>query len=404
MTASNSTLPIQSFNTLVANQQAAILASASALVDFQEGSILQALIEANAGNSLWIQALMSALLAVTRLQTSKGNDVDTFIKQFGYSRPAAVAASGIVNFSRVNTTGASYIPATTTIVSTSSTSVQFRTVINSALSYYDPTTNSYVLANGITDIDVPVVCTATGISGNINVGQIDTINSPLINVPTVTNSSAFTNGSEAASDTVTKADFVLYLQGLSRATYQAIEFAIVNTPLYGPQIKRYQIIENKNTSGVTQYGFFFVVVDDGTGSPPTPLIDGVRSNIELYRGLAIQYDVIPPVTTTIILVIQLTINTSMDLALQTQVTSNVKAALNSYINGLPIGGTKIIAIPPNTSGFLYFSELYDVIFNADPNIISIANLTANAGTSDIALDFKHVALTSNGNISITYTA
>ena len=323
MTASNSTLPIQSFDTLVANQQAAVLAAATPLIDFQEGSILLALIEANAANSIWIQALMSALLAVTRLQTSSGNDVDTFIQEFGYTRPSAVAATGIVNFSRTIITSVSYIPATTTIVSASSTNVQFTTTINSTLSYYDPTTNSYVMGIGITNINVPVQCTVTGIMGNVNIGQIDTINSPLINVPTVTNAGAFDNGAAAAPDTLTKADFVLYLQGLSRAIYQAIQFAVVNTPLYGQLVTRYQIIENLNESGGAQLGFFFVVVDDGTGSPSNNLINAVKANIELYRGLAIQYDVIGPTVVTMTIVMTLTINISSDTPLQTAVTASV---------------------------------------------------------------------------------
>ena len=404
MTASNSTLPIQSFDTLVANQQAAVLAAATPLIDFQEGSILLALIEANAANSIWIQALMSALLAVTRLQTSSGNDVDTFIQEFGYTRPSAVAATGIVNFSRTIITSVSYIPATTTIVSASSTNVQFTTTINSTLSYYDPTTNSYVMGIGITNINVPVQCTVTGIMGNVNIGQIDTINSPLINVPTVTNAGAFDNGAAAAPDTLTKADFVLYLQGLSRAIYQAIQFAVVNTPLYGQLVTRYQIIENLNESGGAQLGFFFVVVDDGTGSPSNNLINAVKANIELYRGLAIQYDVIGPTVVTMTIVMTLTINISSDTPLQTAVTASVQAALNNYINSLPIGGTKVINIPPNTSGFLYFSELYDIILNSNSNILSVPSLTLNSGTSDIALSAKEVALISNATITINYTA
>jgi hypothetical protein len=408
MTASTNTLPIKSFSQLVQDQINSIQSSGGLLTDFQEGSILLAIIEANAANSIWIQALISAELAITRLQSSFGNNVDTFIEQFGFRRPAAVASSGSVTFSRSDTSILSYIPATSTIVSASSTNVQFTTILDTANPNYDPVTNSYVMAISAGTITVPVRCTQTGTIGNVNSGQINTINSPLTNVNTVTNASSFTNGLEAASDSQTKVDFVLYLQGLSRATYQAIQFAVLNTPTYGLQVKRYQIIENKDTSNNTLYGFFFVVVDDGTGSPSNDLINAVKANIEFYRGLSIMYDVIAPVPVTMTISAQLTLNTSADTALQTQVTANVKLALNNYINNLPIGGVKLITWPLTTSGYLYFSELFDIIFNADPNIISIPSLTldygSGAGTSDAPLSFKQVALTSNSDISINYTA
>lgn len=398
-------LPLLTFNQLVQQQQAAISASSSVFTDFQQGSILLALLESNAANSLWIQGLISALLAVTRLQTSSGNDVDTFVQQFGYRRQPASPSTGIVTFSRTITTTASFIPAASTIVQTSTTpTVQFTTIVDTTNPNYDLTTNSYVIPIGTSSINVPVQCTQTGTIGNVQAGQISVIFSSLINVPNVTNSSGFTNGSNIATDTQTKTDFVLYLQSLSRATYLAIAFAIVSTPIYGTQVKRYQIIENKDTSGSTLYGFFFVVVDDGSGSPSSDLINAVSANISLYRGLSIMWSVIAPVVTTMTLVMTLTINQSADTALQTQVTANVRNALINYINNLPIGGIKIIAIPPNVSGFLYFSELYDVILNADPNIVSVPSLTLNSGTSDIALDFKHVALTGTGNITVNYTA
>lgn len=407
MTSSNTvlpTLPLKTFDQIVQDQVQAIQALSSTLTDFTTGSVLLSIVEANASNAIWIQALISALLAVTRLQTSSGNNVDTFIEQFGFTRPAASASTGNVTFSRTNTTNSSYIPATTTIVSTSINNIQFTTTLDTSNSAYDPTTNSYVMGIGISSVTVPVQCNQTGVVGNVALGQIDTINSPLVNVSSVTNSAGFTNGQDIATDTQTKADFVLYLQGLSRATYLAIQFAVVSTPFYGNQIVRYQIVENKDESGNTLYGFFFVVVDDGTGSPSTNLINAVKANIELYRGLSIMYDVIGPSVTTINIVVQLTLNQSSDTPLQAEVTANVKNALINYINTLPIGGTKVITYPPNTSGFLYYSELYDVIFNADPNIISVPVLTVNSGTSDISLDAKHVALTASGNISISYTA
>ena len=97
-------LNLQTFEEIVSNQSAAMQANSTSILDFSIGSVLLALIEANAGNSIWLQALATTILATTRLSTSSGIDVDTFIEDFGYERPEGNYSSGDVTLFRFTAT------------------------------------------------------------------------------------------------------------------------------------------------------------------------------------------------------------------------------------------------------------------------------------------------------------
>ena len=109
------TLPIQTFDNIVDNQAAAMKANSPVILDFENGSVIKALIEANAANSIWLQALATSLQAVTRLSTSSGNDVDTFIADFGFSRQQGTNAFGNITFSRFTSTVQGVVPVGTIV-------------------------------------------------------------------------------------------------------------------------------------------------------------------------------------------------------------------------------------------------------------------------------------------------
>ena len=45
----------------------------------------------------------------------------------------------------------------------------------------------------------------------------------------------------------------------------------------------YTLVENQTYAGATQYGYFYVVVDDGTGSPSSTLLSSVANAIDAVR-------------------------------------------------------------------------------------------------------------------------
>ena len=64
-------LSLQNFSTLVEGMAASVQGAAS-LLDLTVGSVLRAILEANAAVALWLQWLIVQVLATTRLATSTG--------------------------------------------------------------------------------------------------------------------------------------------------------------------------------------------------------------------------------------------------------------------------------------------------------------------------------------------
>lgn len=358
-------LPVKSATQLVNDQTAAMQSAAGQTLDFAIGSILRAVVESNMGNSLWLQAMVTALLAVTRLSSSSGTDVDTFIGDFGLSRIPAVAATGSVIFSRFTATNSATIPVVT-LVSSVANGVSYAVIVDTNNPYYHADLNAYVIPALTSSISVPVQATTAGANTNVLSNQITTINSVLVNVDSVTNPDPFTNGKDQESDDSVKRRFVLYLASLFRATKQALEFAVELVP----EVKKYIIIENKDINDVTYYGYFFIIIDDGTGNASSGLISRVSASVENYRGLTIAYSVFPPVQFPISIVAHVhTDGTVADSVVHDQVVAAYQAFISAQ----------------DFRALFAYSRVPAIAYGANSTITDVTNYTLNGGTSDIQL-------------------
>jgi hypothetical protein len=370
-------LQTQSYSTLVQNQVAAIQASSSALLDFEIGSILLALVESNTANvGLFIQGLLLALLATTRLSTSQGNDVDTFIADYGLKRLAAVAATGTVTFARFTSTQqgivlANETPSLSTQVQTADGLQIFYVTIDTSNPNYSAPLGGYVLLANTASIDVPVEASVAGAAGNVAVGALNTIVGTIPFVDTVTNASSFTNGVDKESDAAVKIRFVAYIGSLSKATKTAIGFAITSVQ----QGLIYTLTENEDYNGDTDYGYFYVVVDDGTGTPSGDLLSTVSNAIDAVRGCAIRFGVFAPIVTTANVSMTVTVTSGY---VQGTVAGIVEDALTDYINALPLGTT------------LAYTRLMQVAYDASPGVLDVTSVLLNSGTSDVTANAQHV--------------
>src|ERR1700755_177634 len=104
-------LSLQNFSTLVQNMAAAVQASANQMLDLTVGSTLRAVLEANASLGLWMQWLILLVLRTTRAATSSGADLDSWMADMTLARLSAVAATGIVTFSRFTPSFSALVPA-----------------------------------------------------------------------------------------------------------------------------------------------------------------------------------------------------------------------------------------------------------------------------------------------------
>ncbi len=370
-------LQTQDFTTLVRNQVAAAQAESSALLDFSAGSVLLSIIEGNTSAvALWLQGLILQLLAVTRLSTSTGNDVDTWVGDFGLTRLPAVAATGVVTFSRFTNTMQAVVlanatPSLSTQVQTADGQQVFYVTIDTTNVNWNSSFGGYVITANTTSIGVPVQAFVAGAAGNVSSGGINTLTTSIPFVDTVSNASTFTTGVDAESDAALRARFVAYLASLARATKAAIGYAVTSVQ----QGLSYTLTENEDYNGDEDFGYFYVVVDDGTGSPSDQLVENVNAAVDNYRGFTIRFGVFKPIITTAN--VEMTITAASGYT-HAAVAPLVQSAIQDYINSLTLGVT------------LTYTRLMEVAYDASPGVQNVTSVTLNSGTSDLTANQKHV--------------
>ena len=346
---------------------------AAQLVDLSVGSILLSIIEAISAVVIWLQGLIADVLALTRASTSSGQDLDSWFADYGFERGKAASSTGIVNFSRFTASGVANIPVGTT-VQTSDGSAVFSVIADSNNPHYDATSNTYILGNGISSINVSVICTTSGTVGNVVIGAVNTITSELRGVDTVTNLIPFTSGLNAETDSSARESFRSYIASLAKATLSAIRFAIIH---YDASLS-YAIVENKNIDGSQNAGFFYVVIDDGTGAPSSELIANVYQAIDAVRGYTIAFAVYPCLASTVTVSAACEFDSAMSQAEISAAKVLIHDAIVAYINSLKIGET------------LPYTQIYQVIYNADAGVSNVTGVLVNGGTSDISTNATHV--------------
>jgi hypothetical protein len=364
----------------VTDEVAAIQAALPGTFLFPPGSIVRALTDGHSATAIWLQANQQYLYNRERLATSTGLDVDTFIADFGLTRLPGVASSGEVQFASFTPTIQRVILLDAT-VSTQDGSVSFKITEDDENPYWNASAGGYIIPPGIgtvgSPVSLPVEATVEGIIGNVNVNTITVINSPITGIDTVNNAIAFANGQDEQTDAQVRTYFVDYLNSLSKATVSAISFAIES---YQEGVE-FVLVENENyDTNEPELGYFYAVVDDGSGDPQPSFLAGIQNAVEAVRGLTIRFDIKAPIIVDAVItatVIRPSSYSNPGLA------GLIETALTDYVDTIPFGGT------------LYYSRISQVIYNViqsvAPTIIDQFNVTAvllNGGTSNLVATFK----------------
>ncbi len=372
-------MQLQNFSGLVGAAAAAVQGSARNLVDLTAGSTLRAILEASASIGLWVQWLIVQVLQTTRAATSAGGDLDSWVGDFGVTRLPAMAASGIVTFSRYSTTGSALIAPGTALRSTDGT-LLFTVTADPTRAAWSATQNAYVMAAGVASLDVPATALAPGAGGNVQASAITLIAAPLAGVDTVTNAAAFQGGIDAESDAALRARFSLFLDSRTRATPAAIAYAVGGVQ----QGLSHALLENQTSTGAPMIGSFTVVVDDGTGSPSASLLASVSAAIEAVRPIGAIYAVQAPG------VVPVTVSISIDTdpaANPGTVRDAVAAAITGYVDTLGLGAAVL------------WSKLFQVAYAASPAVTRVGAATLNGAAADLAIPTASVAKTSSVTVS-----
>lgn len=367
---------VKTFRQLVQQGAAAVQSRASGLVDFSVGSVTRAIIQAVAGVALWLQALILALLASTRASTSSGADLDTFVADFGgpfveggvadIQRLGAAPAVGLVTFTRLTPQGTAAIPVGAT-VETRDGRQRFAVQADTGNGTYDPAQRAYIMNPGVAEVTVPVATSQVGSAGNVLAGAVSVITSPIPGVDLVENEADFINGQDAESDEAFRARFRAYVASLREATRPAILRFVTSLQ---PGI-RAVLVEGQELDGTPRPGFFYVVVDDGTGDPPQTLIDGAAAVVREHRAAGTEGAVLAPVVVPLVVTFDITADAT---AHQAEDIALAEAAVARLINTRQMGERL-----PRT-------RLYSAAYAAADTIRDVDNLLINGLAADIEVE------------------
>jgi uncharacterized phage protein gp47/JayE len=229
---------------------------------------------------------------------------------------------------------------------------------------FDTALGGYVLAAGVAGVTVPVAATTAGAAGNVQPGAISLITSAMAGVDTVTNALVLTGGADAESDAAFRTRFGTYLASLSRATNLAVGASISAIQ----QGLTYVISENVNQAGGVQMGHFVVTVDDGSGSPPAPLLSTVQQAVDAVRPVGTSFAVQGPQVTTANIAVSVTTAVGASHA---AAVAAVAAAIEQYIAGLAVG------MP------LSYTRLAQLAYGAASTVTNVSDLLLNGATEDV---------------------
>jgi uncharacterized phage protein gp47/JayE len=356
-------LSLQNFTTLMQNMAAAVQSAANQLLDLTVGSTLRAILEANASLGLWMQWLILSVLQTTRAATSAGSDLDSWMADFGLTRLPAVAATGIVTFTRFTVLGTALVPVGS-LVRTSDGTQTFVVSTDTANAAWNAVQNGYVMATTAATVDVPVVAQVAGSGGNVQAGAITLLASAIPGVDAVGNAAAFVNGLDAETDSALRIRFQNYIDSRSRATPLAVGYAVTSIQ----QGLLYAIQENENPAGSEQMGCFVVTVDDGSGYPPTTLLSTVQAAVDAVRPVGSIFTIQPPAVTDVNVALTLTISGSTTSA---RLAPSVSTTLTSFIDSLPIGAS------------LPISRISQLAYSVSSAVTNVTEVQLNGGTQDI---------------------
>ena len=357
-------LNLRTFDAIVTSAAAAVQGAASQVLDLTAGSVLRAVLEANAGLGLWLQWLILQVLQTTRAATSNGPDLDTWVADFGLSRLAPVVAEGSVTFARFAPVAAALVPVGT-VVRTADGSQSFAVAADPTNAAFAAAQNGYLLTAGTASVTVPVAASAAGSAGNVQAGTISLIAAAIPGVDTVNNAAAMAGGMDGENDAALRARFAAFLDSRARATTTAIGYAVSSVQ----QGLQYTIQENATQSGAAQPGCFVVTVDDGSGTPPAALLAAVGTAIEAVRPLGSLWTVVPPSVTKAN--VSMTITTAAGAA-HASIAASVAAAVTGFVNALPVGAP------------LPWSRLAQVAYDASASVTNVTNVLLNGAAADLA--------------------
>lgn len=365
-------LPVKTFSVYLRDMSAALQGATTQILDLSVGSVLRAILEANASVALWLQMLISDVMDASRAATARGSDLDSWMKDFSLLRLPATNAVGVAKFSRFSAIGSTAI-APGTKVRTSDGTLTFVVIEDTGHDLWDQARAVYAIPDSQQTAVLPIRAEATGVRGNVLAGSITLIASGVAGIDSVVNEHATTGGMDPEQDAQFRARFVDYINSRSKGTVAAISFAVesINQGL------KFVVHENQDSTGAPRVGHFIVTVDDGTGDPTPDLVAQVAEAVDPVRPIGSTFSVHPPHVVQANISLSVTISSTGPTAAN-RIRAEVAAALETYVNALPIGAA------------LSITRLAQVGYGASREITNISGIRVNGLDDDLVPDMRGV--------------
>lgn len=346
---STSDLQFKSFDTLVGDLTKRWGGATGTTPNLTSGNVALALFQTFATQLVYFEFLLQAVIAMARLSTSTGADVDSFVADYGLTRLPPTFAEGPVTLSTLTPAPQQLLIPVGTIVQSQGGAVQYQLIADTDNPDYSAAFDAYLIRAGDSSATATAKALLSGASQNVQAGILTQLAQGGTGIAIVTNASPIQNGKDAETDEQLRQRFVQYLASLSEATKAAILYAI-NSVQQGLDVN---LLDNTNPAGAFQPGFFTAVVEDGSGSLPSDLRLELINAIDLVRAFTIEFDVVAPevVNPTAALVVRIAPGSNPATVLQ-----NVKTALLDYVNGLTIGAIlyvyRLVQVAEDTDGVI----------------------------------------------------
>lgn len=306
---------LPTFQDLYDAAKAEIQSRNSALTDWNEGSVLDAV--AGAAAALADESIRRAvdLFAALFVDTATGAELDALAAdRFNLARKVATGSRGVVTWSRV--AAGSYVLAAGT---------RFRATVGDEVVTVESIADVAVLSSSVT-VEVPCEATATGRATNCAAGSVSEVVNPPIEDPTgtVTNAQAFAGGSDAETDAAFRDRIRRYFGTLRRGTVEALEAGA----LMVPGVSYVSVDEGE----VEDSGVVYVYVGDPDARANDTLANMVDLELNNWRAAGVMVVVQGAQREEVAITIALAIEPGAD---QDTVAAAVRAAVEGYADLLP---------------------------------------------------------------------
>mgnify|MGYP000386240974 CR=1 FL=1 len=355
---------IKTYNAIMQDMQAWIIANQNKVTDFNEGGVLTSMLEAFARQ-------LEQLYIRTKVNFEK-YFLEMPYAVFGIQRKGGLKASGTVVFSRNSPSSNSVTIPSGTRIATSS-GIMFVT-----------TQEGQIPANQTVSNQVSIQAEVVGKDSNVPSGAISVIVYPISGVDAVTNYNPIVGGQDDETDDEFLKRFREYLLGLGRVSKHGLITAAKSVN----GVRSATVVEHfPPLNGVYHCTLY---IDDGSGDAPAWLISEVQRKVEGdgtvenpgYRCPGVMIRFIAPVK--VVVDVSVTVTVVPGSVDKEQLKYLVKQVITEYINGLSIGEdvvlNRIVRVVMGQQG------VYDIIVTAPTgNILISDSQIARAGNIEVTV-------------------